>query len=152
MTPQARRRRHHRGEDGTVLLLILGLVTLAAMLVVLVSDLSALYLERRKLVAAADGAALAGAQQVDEARVYSAGLPRTGPVPLEASAARAAAIAYVVDVGIPVDDVQVRATETTVTVQIATRYRLPISNLISAGVAGATVVDASATARTAVIP
>ena len=144
--------RNVRDEEGTVLLLILGLVTLAALLVVVVTDVSALYLQRRTLIAAADGAALAGAQRVDEARVYREGLPRSGPVPLDPSAAREAAVAYVVDMGIPAAEVQVSTTDTTVTVQITTRYRLPVSSLVSAGLAGAPVVDASATARTAVIP
>lgn len=152
MTAPQARRRTSADDTGTVLLLILGLVTLAAMLVVLVTDISALYLERRALIAAADGAALAGAQKVDEAQVYRDGLPAIGPVPLDAGAARQAALDYVIDLGINVDDVQVQTTDTTVSVQIATRYRLPASHFLSLGVAGDPLVDASATARTAVMP
>jgi uncharacterized membrane protein len=145
-------RRTGRADEGTVLLLILGIVVVAAMLAVVVTDVSALYLQRRTLVAAADGAALAGAQAVDEAEVYVHGLPSEGPVPLDAAAAEEAATAYVAALGIDVDDVRVEATATTVSVQIVTRYRLPISSTVTMGVAGEPVVDASATARTAVMP
>jgi uncharacterized membrane protein len=139
-------------DDGTVLLLVLGLVTLAAILVALVTDVSALYLERRKLVAAADGAALAGAQEVNESRIYTEGLPDTGPVPLNADAAKAAALAYVEDSGINVDAVRVEATPTTVSVFISTHYRLPIASKVTVGTTGSATVAASATARTAVVP
>ena len=139
-------------EDGTVLLLILGLVTLVALLVAVVTDVSALYLERRQLVAAADGAALAGAQKVNEARVYTEGLPDSGPVPLNADAAEEAALAYVHDAGINVDQVSVEATATTVSVNIAVEYRLPIASKITIGSTGTATVSASATARTAVVP
>jgi hypothetical protein len=95
---------------------------------------------------------LAGAQAVDEAEVYTHGLPSAGPVPLDAAAAEEAATAYVAALGIAVDDVRVQTTATTVSVQIVTRYRLPVSSTVTMGVAGEPVVDASATARTAVMP
>jgi uncharacterized membrane protein len=135
-----------------VLLLIVGLVTIAAILVAVVTDVSALYLERRQLIAAADGAALAGAQMVNESRVYNEGLPEAGPVPLNADAAEAAALAYVADSGIDVDQVTVQATATTVTVNITSKYRLPIASKATIGGAGTATVAASATARTAVVP
>jgi uncharacterized membrane protein len=52
------------------LILTLGYVMVALMLIVVVVDVSALYLARRALAAAADGAALAAAQQIDEPAVY----------------------------------------------------------------------------------
>jgi hypothetical protein len=139
-------------DDGTVLLLIVGLVTLAALLVSVVTDASALYLERRRLVSAADGAALAGAQKVNEARVYSEGLPATGPVPLDPSAAELAAIEYLAESGIALSDVSVHATPTTVSVRVWSRYRLPVASTVTVGGAGSATVSASATARTAVVP
>ncbi|MFL6179884.1 MAG: pilus assembly protein TadG-related protein [Actinomycetes bacterium] len=139
-------------EEGTVLLLILGLVTLVAVLVAVVTDVSALYLERRQLVAAADGAALAGAQKVNESRVYTEGLPDAGPVPLNADAAEDAALAYVNHAGIDVDEVSVQATATTVSVNMSVEYRLPIASKITIGSTGTATVSASATARTAVVP
>jgi uncharacterized membrane protein len=139
-------------DQGTVLLLILGLVVLAAMLVAVVTDVSALYLQRRELMAAADGAALAGAQAVDKARIYRTGLPSAGPVPLDPVAAKSAALSYLASVDVRLDDVRVETTGTTVSVTIATRYPLPVSNTVTLGSAGSPVVDATATARTAVVP
>jgi uncharacterized membrane protein len=139
-------------DDGTVLLLIIGLVTLAALLVSVVTDASALYLERRRLVSAADGAALAGAQKVNEARVYSEGLPATGPVPLDPSAAESAAREYLANSGIALSEVSVHATPTTVSVRVWSRYQLPVASTVTAGGAGSATVSASATARTAVVP
>jgi uncharacterized membrane protein len=135
-----------------VLLLILGLVTLAAILIAVVTDVSALYLERRELVAAADGAALAGAQKVNEARVYSEGLPGSGPVPLDPRAAEDAARAYLAESGVNIQQVTVDATPSTVSVTIAGEYRLPIASRVTVGTSGTTTVSATATARTAVVP
>jgi uncharacterized membrane protein len=140
------------GDDGTVLLLILGLVTLAAILVGVVTDVSALYLERRELIAAADGAALAGAQKVNEAKVYNEGLPTSGPVPLDPSAAEDAVRRYLSDAGIDVQQITVDASQSTVSVTIAGQYRLPIASRVTAGASGTTTVSATATARTAVVP
>ena len=141
-----------RTDDGTVLLLILGLVTVAALLVGVVTDVSALYLERRKLISAADGAALAGAQEVDKATVYTQGLPREGPVALDAQGAEHAARQYLADTGMDLADVRVSATATTVTVSLQSRYELPIASRVTAGASGTADVAASATAQTAVIP
>jgi uncharacterized membrane protein len=138
-------------DEGTVLLLIIGLVTVVALLVAVVTDVSSLYLHRRELIAAADGAALAGAQAVDEAAIYRDGLPTTGPVPLDPDAARQAVHRYLDQAGLGDVDVQVEATTTTVTVRLAQRYRLPVASTVSAGTTGAPAVTASATARTAVI-
>jgi uncharacterized membrane protein len=143
-----------RGENGTVLLLILGLVTIAALLVAVVTDVSALYLERRELVAAVDGAALAGAQAVDEESVYRDGLPTSGPVPLDESAAERAARDYLVDAGVlgPNSEVTVSTSTTTVTVALMTSVDLPVASTVTAGSSGTAPVSATATARTAVMP
>lgn len=143
-----------REDDGTVLLLIIGLVTVAAMLVAVVTDVSALYLERRELVAAADGAALAGAQAVDEESIYLHGLPASGPVPLDEDAAERAVREYLADAGLlsPSLSVAISTSSTTVSVELATRIDLPVANTVTAGVTGTAAVSASATARTAVIP
>ncbi|CAO5178371.1 putative Flp pilus-assembly TadG-like N-terminal domain-containing protein [Frankia sp. AiPs1] len=59
-------------DSGTILILTLGYLLVAAMLVVVVTDVSAVYLARRSVASAADGAALAAAQRIDETAVYSA--------------------------------------------------------------------------------
>ena len=137
-----------------MLLLILGLVVVAALLVAVVTDVSALYLERRELVAAADGAALAGAQAVDEAWVYRNGLPPSGPVPLDATAAERAARDYLADAGVlgPRTNVTISSSPTSVSVAIVTRIELPVASSVTAGTSGTAAVSASAMARTAVIP
>lgn len=153
MTP-GRPSRQLRGDDGTVLLLVIGLVAIAALLIAVVADISALYLERRNLTSAADGAALAGAQSVDEASIYRQGLPAEGPVPLDEDAAERAVLDYLHDAGVlgPGTDVRVSTTSTTVSVSLAARMKLPVANTITAGTSGTAPVSATATARTAVIP
>ena len=143
-----------RSDEGTVLLLILGLVVVAALFVAVVTDISALYLERRELVAAADGAALAGAQAVDEESVYRDGLPASGPVPLDQEAAEQAVRDYLADAGLLTGklEVSISTSATTVSVVLATRLDLPVASTVTAGASGAADVSASATARTAVIP
>jgi hypothetical protein len=64
--------RPRRGDDGTVLPLTLGFLMISIMLVIVVADASALYLARRSLASAADGAALAAAQDIDEVAIYTA--------------------------------------------------------------------------------
>jgi uncharacterized membrane protein len=143
-----------RGDEGTVLLLILGLVVMAALLISVVTDVSALYLQRRDLISAADGAALAGAQSVDEASVYQQGLPASGPVPLDEAAAERAALDYLTSAGIlePGLDVRVSTTSTTVSVSLGVQMELPVASTVTAGHGGTAPVSATATARTAVIP
>lgn len=141
-------------DEGTVLLLIVGLVAVVGLLVAVVTDVTALYLVRRDLISAADGAALAGAQAIDEETIYTEGLPAGGPLPLDEDAARAAAHAYLAEAGLAGRDVsvQVATTPTTVSVSLATGYELPVADTVTLGVTGTAQVSASATARTAVLP
>jgi uncharacterized membrane protein len=53
------------------MMLTLGYVMVAAMLSIVVTDVSAVYLARRSVASAADGAALAAAQRIDENAVYT---------------------------------------------------------------------------------
>lgn len=147
-------REPERADQGTVLLLIIGLVVLATLLVAVVTDISALYLERRQLVAAADGAALAGAQAVDEETIYRNGLPATGPVPLDQEAAERAVRDYLSEAGLLTAklEVNISTSATTVSVLLRTRSRLPVASTVTAGASGSAEVSASATAHTAVIP
>jgi uncharacterized membrane protein len=69
-----------RGDEGSILLLTLGCVTIALMLVVVVVDASAVFLARRSLAAAADGASLAAAQSVSGPSVYATGAGRRLPL------------------------------------------------------------------------
>lgn len=63
-----------RGEAGQTTVLIIGLATVAALLVGVVVDASAAYLRRQGLDSLADGAALAAADGIQGAQVYDGGL------------------------------------------------------------------------------
>lgn len=60
-----------RDDEGTILLLTVGLSVVLMLLVVVVVDVSVVVLARRGVANAADGAALAAAQQADEAAINS---------------------------------------------------------------------------------
>lgn len=82
-----------RDEEGTILILTIGFVVIAMLLVVAVLDASAVFLDRRDLASAADGTALAAAQQVDVAAIYADGV--RGELPLDGGAVQRAIDAYV---------------------------------------------------------
>jgi hypothetical protein len=75
-----------RGDRGSVLPLVIGLVAIVLALVTVVTDVGALWLQRRDLQATVDGAALAGAQAVDLPSVYAGGAQ--GTLPLDPAEAR----------------------------------------------------------------
>lgn len=148
--------RHDDSDDvGSVLLLILGLVVIAALFVTVVMDVSALFLDRRSLIAAADGAALAGAQAVDERSLYLNGLPDSGPLTLDQDGAREAVDRYLVDAGVvgDYDDLQYRVvvTSTTVRVELGATVQLPVVNTVTPGSSHGVRVEAVATAQSAVV-
>lgn len=60
-------------EEGTILLLTLGCVSVALLLIVVVVDASAVFLARRALASDADGASLAAAQSVSAQEIYANG-------------------------------------------------------------------------------
>lgn len=65
--------RRPSGDDGALSLLIVGFTFLAALMVVVTTSASAVFLARRELVSVVDAAALAAAQQVDAEALYGAG-------------------------------------------------------------------------------
>ncbi len=62
-----------RDDTGSVLLLGIGWLVACLLAAVVVIDVSAVAIERQQLQAAADGAALAGAQAIDQADYYAHG-------------------------------------------------------------------------------
>jgi len=148
-------RRPSNDDNGSVLLLVLGLVVLAALFVTVVMDVSALFLDRRELIAAADGAALAGAQAVDEAELYTKGLPESGPLTLDQARARAAVNSYLATTGLLTRYeglvVEIDTTSSTVSVRLQATVQLPVVNAVTPGARDGVAVDAAATARTAVV-
>lgn len=90
MTVQSARRR--AGEDGTILVLTLGLVALLLVAVAVVVDVSAVVLAKRGVASAADEAAVSAAQALDTDALYTRGLGRE--IPLNGSDAAARVAAY----------------------------------------------------------
>jgi uncharacterized membrane protein len=158
-TPPGRRirsasalRRRVRGEHpdgGQLLLLVLAYLGIAAALIGVVVDASAVFLAQRALSATADGAALAAAQTLDERQVYAAGVP-LDRLPLSPSGVAAAAAAYLDDDGAPrrFDELTLgTATDgTTATVTLGTAVELPFSGGFL-GVRGPAALRVVASAR-----
>ena len=70
MTPVQRKA---SGDEGSAIVLILGLIVICLLALAVVVDVSTVYLARRSLQAQADAAALAGAQAIDLDHYYSHG-------------------------------------------------------------------------------
>lgn len=143
-----------RDDEGQLLLLVLGYVLIGAVMVTVVVDLSIAYLHRRALAAAADGAALAAANQPDLAALYSGA---GDELPLSERGTASAVDQYVQDaqLGRRFDDfeiVEVGTDGQTVTVTFAARVQLPLVNLVSIRYADGYPVDATATARSPIVP
>jgi uncharacterized membrane protein len=83
-----------REESGQLLILICIYTLVAAFVLAVAVDASSVFLRRRALVAAADGAALAAAQSLDEAAFYRHGSRNS--LPLDRAGAAAAVRRYVV--------------------------------------------------------
>jgi hypothetical protein len=134
-------------DDGTVLLLTLCYVVIALALVLVVTDVSAMLLDRRGLQGVADGAALAVAQDVSVAGLYddSGRLALTDRATLQADAERYVARSDEPDAATAVPD---PAGGDTVEVLLARTVRLPFGSLLDAlGVGGTQQVRVSAHAH-----
>lgn len=143
-----------RGDDGQLLLLVLAYAVIAGLLVTVVVNVSKAYLYRPSLVAAVDGAALTAANQPDLARVYSG----SGPLlPLSEAGARSAVRQYVRDADLEdrFDGFQVVDVTTdgqTVTVSVRAVVQMPFVNLLSSQLGAGYPVDATARARSPLLP
>ena len=62
-----------RDDRGSTLPLAIGLITICLLAVAVVTDVTAIYLQRRNLMAVADAMALAGAQAIDMDTYYAQG-------------------------------------------------------------------------------
>jgi uncharacterized membrane protein len=142
------------GDEGQLILLILAYAVIAALLVTVVVDVSKVFLYRRSLVAAADGAALSAANQPDLASVYN-GTGRT--LPLSRAGTDAAVHQYAVDAELAdrFEGFDVAGVETdgvTVTVTLRAAVPLPFVNLISSHWTDGYPVRAIARARSPLTP
>jgi len=84
-------------ERGQTAVLVVGFFLIAVLLVCVVVDASAAYLQRQRLDALADGAALAATQAVEGDQVYTHGLGERAV--LDPAQARAYVAAYLREVG-----------------------------------------------------
>ena len=143
-----------RDDSGQLLLLVLVYAVIAAALVMVVTDVSKVYLARRSLASAADGAALAAAQAIDRGAFYRDGA--TGELRLDPESAGDAVASYVRRNELPAryagfsyDSPVVTDNGRTVSVRIHCRVVLPFTGAFTGGQRSINV-DATASARTAV--
>lgn len=143
-----------RGDDsGQLVLLVVFYGLIAAMLVMLVIDVSKVFLARRSLAAAADGAALAAAQSLDRSAFY-----RNGPgseLQIDPLAARQAVRQYAEVNGLErrfrsftFDVPRLSPDGRTITVRLHCRVLLPLPGLFAGGHQTVSV-DAQASAQSA---
>lgn len=143
-----------RGDDGQLLLLVLAYAVIAGLLITVVVNLSKAYLYRRALVAAVDGATLSAANQPDLDRLYSG----EGQVlPLSEAGARTAVRQYVRDADLArrFDGFQVLDVSTdgrTVTVRLGSMARMPFINVLSSRFSDGYPIEATARARSPLVP
>ncbi len=86
-----------RGDEGQVLLLSLGFAVLAILLVLVVTAASAVHLDRKRLLATADLAALAAADQLDTEYFRDPAAAGGRGIPLSDASVRAAVERYVAE-------------------------------------------------------
>jgi Flp pilus assembly protein TadG len=131
-----------QGDDGTILVLVLGFTALLLVLVAVVVDVSAVILAKRGAASAADGAAIAASQQLDQSAVYANGLGDAIPLsPDEVQQVvavygeRAAQAQKGLELSADLD-----ATQTTATVTARREVRLPFSGWLGIGSVTVTAV------------
>jgi uncharacterized membrane protein len=141
-----------RGDDeGTITILVVGFTAILLLLVAVVVDVSAVVLARRGIASAADGAAVAAAQQLDQAALYAHGLD--GAIPLSSADVAAVVEQYAADAregqpGLTLEP-SVDATGTTATVVARREVTLPFVGWLSVG--RTVTVTAVARARAPVV-
>ncbi|HEX5534276.1 MAG TPA: pilus assembly protein TadG-related protein [Actinomycetales bacterium] len=141
-------------DDGQVLLLIIAYAALALVLVTVVVGASAVHLERKRLLAVADAAALDAADAIDTGALYGQGAG-PGGVPLTDASVRRSVDDYVdavnaggrfhtFAVGVPTGTPDGRTAEVTL---VATA-RIPVVSYVLADFADGIPLRVSARART----
>jgi hypothetical protein len=137
-------------DEGTVLVLTLGLSVVLLLLVAVVVDASAVILAKRGLSSAADGAAVAAAQRADRQAIDNRSGALTGRLPLDEIAVHAVVASYQQQSGIPGLRLSSRVDAGTLAVVDAYRtVRLPFGGWLGVG---AVKVHAVARARSPVVP
>jgi uncharacterized membrane protein len=142
-----------RDDSGQLLLLVLVYFLIGAALVMVVTDVSKVYLARRALASTADGAALAAAQSIDRAAFYRDGA--SGELRLDPVAAERTLTSYAERNNLAarftdftLDQPSVTDGGQTIRVRVHCRVTLPLTGFWTGG-ARSIAVDAEASARTA---
>lgn len=125
-------------ESGQISVLIIGCSALIGLLAVVVINSSAAFLQQQRLADLADGAALAGADAVQAEQIYTKGIRRD--LPLNSSAARKAAIAYLAGNNLTWD---IKISTRAVQIELRKPLKLP---LVPPGWRSQTVILAESTA------
>jgi putative Flp pilus-assembly TadE/G-like protein len=140
------------GEEGQIMILVLGYTLIAFLLVVVAVDSTAVYLARTQLRDAADAAALDAADAAYAPSVYAEGVPSS--VPLSDSTVRAAAASYLSAYRPPGRIDQVLIAQPTgspdgrmAVVGLTGRVRLPMLGPVVAAWSGGVTVSVQAHAR-----
>jgi uncharacterized membrane protein len=128
-----------RDDDrGQLTLLIIGLVAIAALLIVVAIDVSKVFLARRALSSAVDAAALAAAQAVDKAAVYRGDGGCGNLLPLDSAQAASYADAALTDdeddlrqTFASLDAAQTDVQNGTVTVHVAGDVAVPFGKVLA---------------------
>lgn len=130
------------GDDGTILLLVLGFAAILLVLVAVVADVSAVILAKRGAASAADGAAVAAAQQLDQEAVYENGL--SGAIPLSPALVQQVVSSYAARAATAQKGLQLTAAvdqaQTTATVVATREVKLPLSGWLGVGSVTVTAV------------
>ena len=121
------RRPSWRDDEGSVLVLTLGLAGLLVVVVAIVANVSAVVLAKRGVASAADGAAVSAAQALDEQALLTSGLGTEIPLSAADAAARVAAYQADAQVGQPGLQLSVRLEGTTAVVTAARVVRPPFA-------------------------
>jgi uncharacterized membrane protein len=120
-----------RDDQGTVLVLLLGFTAVLLLMVAVVVNVSSVILAKRALVSAADGAAVAAAQELDLDALHAGGLG-SGRIPLSRAQVAQRVEAYEQQVG--QDDVDltgdVSADGTTAIVRAVRQVELPFGRML----------------------
>lgn len=135
-------------DEGSVLLLVIGLVPVLFLLVAVCVDVSTLFIHRRALSSTADAAALAAAQSADLERFYRGEATASLPIDCAAARRRVEAMLAPERMDVRAGGAQLESIEcdrTTVSVQLRSSAELPFARV--AGVAPAVVVRGRAAAR-----
>lgn len=137
-------------DRGSVLILILGYAVILAALSAVLIDVSAVFLARRSLASAADGAAVAGAQALDESALY--GTDMLDLVPLAQRDAEVAVESYVAQEMLAerfpgLVPLSVLSDGRSVDVTAQAVVRLPVLGVLAAGWADGVPLSVTATAQ-----